>query len=76
LSGVLLVYTTTGVCDRVATMSAVVMRASPGPWVELQTPTFPVAIAQPSAMVSAAPSSRASTIFKPGCFAISAHQVI
>jgi len=76
LSAVLLVYTTSGVRPRAATISEVVMRASPGPWVALATPTLPVASPQPSAIVTAQPSSRTSTIFKPGCFAISDHHVI
>ena len=60
-------------CERVAVMSEVNMRVSPGPCVPLATPTLPVVIAQPSAMVSAAPSSRASTILTCGYLAIDDH---
>ncbi len=65
---------TTGIWQRVTLTSEVVMRVMPGPWVTLQTPILPVARAQPSAMVSAAPSSRASTFSMPGTFDITAAQ--
>ena len=74
LSSVALVQITTGIRQRVTLTSEVVMRVRPGPWVTLQMPTLPVARAQPSVMVRAAPSSRASTFSTPGYFEIAAAQ--
>ena len=71
-SSVALVQITTGMLQRVTLTREVIMRVMPGPCVTLQMPTLPVARAQPSAMVSAAPSSRTSTFCTSGYFDIAA----
>ena len=51
---------TSGVRLLAASASAVSVLVSPGPWCTVQTPVRPVTRAQPSAMLTAAPSCRAA----------------
>src|SRR5262245_51447944 len=66
---------TIGVRDRVAVISEVYVRASPGPCVVLHIPGLPVARDHPSAIDSAAPSSRTSIMLISGYLDIADHQV-